>query len=115
GIPLFRHAADQVSELVEMLADDAAAAHADRHTHASALVALAEGATPTAALAAGGPQALARVRRLLSPHRPLGLLRRATTTVIVALVVALPLVVALAPALAAAQTPYCPVDLSALS
>lgn len=115
GVPVFRHAADQIAGLIEMLADDAATARADRHRHAAALVALAEGAAPAPALAAGGPQALARVRRLLAPHRPLGVLHRVAAALVVVALVALPIVVAVAPALVAAQTPYCPVDLNTLS
>ncbi|MGH3329303.1 MAG: M56 family metallopeptidase, partial [Streptomycetales bacterium] len=64
-VPLFRHALEQITRLVEMLADDAAAHRCQRHTVAAALVTLAEGSAPAAALAAGGPTALARVRRLL--------------------------------------------------
>ncbi|MQA24358.1 MAG: M48 family metalloprotease [Micromonosporaceae bacterium] len=115
GVPVFRHAAEQIAGLIEMLADDAAVAHADRHSHAAALVALAEGAAPSPALAAGGPQALARVRRLLAPHQPLGVLHRAAAALVVVVLVALPIAVAIAPALVAAQSPYCPVDLTALS
>ncbi|MGH3736315.1 MAG: M56 family metallopeptidase, partial [Micromonosporaceae bacterium] len=114
GIPVFRYAAEQVAGLVEMLADDAATRNADRHTHATALVALAEGAAPAQALAAGGPQALGRVRRLLSPRQPLGVLHRAVTAAAVIALIALPIVIAVAPALAVAATPYCPVDISGL-
>ncbi|MGH3682388.1 MAG: M56 family metallopeptidase, partial [Natronosporangium sp.] len=46
GVPVFRHADQQITDLVEMLADDAAAKHGDRHGYAAALVALAEGAAP---------------------------------------------------------------------
>lgn len=110
GIPLFRHAAERVPELVEMLADDAATRHGDRHHYAAALVLLAEAATtPAPALAAGGPAALARVHRLVTPHRPLALWHRTTLALALLVLIALPVIVAAAPAVTAAGLPYCPV------
>ncbi|MQA26418.1 MAG: M48 family metalloprotease [Micromonosporaceae bacterium] len=115
GVPVFRHAADQIPQLLEMLADDAAVRHGDRGAHAAALVALAaRGGAPARALAAGGPEALARVRRLVAPRRPFGPVRRAAALIGVVALIALPIVVAAAPALAAAQTPHCPVEVSVL-
>lgn len=113
GIPLLRHADQQIAELVEMLADDAAVKHGDRHRYAAALVALAEGAAPAPALAAGGPTALARVRRLVAPHRPLSRLRRTATALATLGLLALPVAVAATPAFMATQLPYCPVDVAA--
>lgn len=115
GVPVFRHADQQITDLVEMLADDAATKHGDRHSYAAALVALAEGAAPAQALAAGGPAALARVRRLMAPDRPLGLLRRTATWLTILALLALPLALATAPALLAAGSTYCPVDISGLT
>jgi hypothetical protein len=115
GVPLLRHADQQIAELVEMLADDAATKHGDRHRYAAALVALAEGAAPARALAAGGPAALARVRRLVAPHRPLGMLRRTATAAAILALLALPVAVAASPAFLAAQLPYCPVDITGLT
>jgi Zn-dependent protease with chaperone function len=57
-------ALDAVRLLVELLADDAAVRAAGRAPLARALVACASGRTPSAALAAGGPSTLVRVRRL---------------------------------------------------
>ncbi|BBY08770.1 M56 family metallopeptidase [Mycobacterium noviomagense] len=57
-------ALDAVQLLVELLADDAAVRAAGRAPLARALVACASGRTPSAALAAGGPSTLVRVRRL---------------------------------------------------
>ena len=58
------NALDAVRLLVEMLADDAAVRAAGPTPLARALVACAEGRTPSGALAAGGPTTLLRVRRL---------------------------------------------------
>ncbi|EID11857.1 integral membrane protein [Mycobacterium xenopi RIVM700367] len=57
-------ALDAVQLLVELLADDAAVRTAGRTPLARALVACASGQTPSAALAAGGPSTVLRVRRL---------------------------------------------------
>jgi Zn-dependent protease with chaperone function len=57
-------ALDAVQLLVELLADDAAVRAAGRTPLARALVACASGRTPSAALAAGGPSTVLRVRRL---------------------------------------------------
>ncbi|MGH2598941.1 MAG: M56 family metallopeptidase [Dehalococcoidia bacterium] len=110
-VPGLRHAHTQIARLVEMLADDAAARRCDRLTVATALVALAEGHAPTAALAAGGPTALARVRRLVSPARPLGALRTTFAATVLAAALVFPVVAVAAPALAAAALDYCPIDL----
>ncbi|EUA42588.1 hypothetical protein I553_6448 [Mycobacterium xenopi 4042] len=59
-----RRALDAVQLLVELLADDAAVRTAGRTPLARALVACASGQTPSAALAAGGPSTVLRVRRL---------------------------------------------------
>ncbi|MGH3680964.1 MAG: hypothetical protein ACRDT2_12040, partial [Natronosporangium sp.] len=59
--------------------------------------------------------ALARVRRLVAPDRPLGLLRRTATCLTILALLALPLALAVAPALLAAGSTYCPVDISGLS
>lgn len=115
GVPVFRHAADRIAELVEMLADDVATKHGDRHSYAAALVALAEGTPPDSALAAGGTAALARVRRLVAPHRPLAWLPRAATCALIGALVALPVAVASTPALLAAQATYCPIDVGGLN
>lgn len=115
GIPVFRHADQQITDLVEMLADDLATKHGDRHSYAAALVTLAEGAAPAPALAAGGPAALARVRRLVAPDRPLGLLRRTATSLTILALLALPLALAAAPAVFAAGSTYCPVDIGGLT
>lgn len=106
-IPLFRHAHDQIARLLEMLADDIASDRHGRLTVASAMSAMAGGVAPAAALAAGGPTALSRARRLIAPVRPLpvrGVIAGVTLTAVIAV---LPAVVAVAPALAATQMAPC--------
>ena len=71
-VPLFQAAHREITRLVELAADDTAAGRAGRLPVAAALAALAGGAVPAVALAAGGAEALGRVRRLLHPPRPLG-------------------------------------------
>lgn len=113
GIALFREARDTLGRLIEMLADDTAARDGDRLTVATALVRLGEhGMTPAAALGAGGESALARVRRLVAPERPLGFQRKAMATLATGALLALPLFLAVAPASAAGTMPPCPWDSS---
>ena len=112
GVPTFQEAHTSLARLVEMHADDTAAARGnDRLAIASALVRLSEhGATPAAALGAGGTTALGRVRRLVAPARPLGRRRVAATIAATVALIALPLMLAVAPASAAATMPPCPAD-----
>lgn len=109
-IPLFAAAADEVSALVEMLADDAAGRAEDRPVVATALVRLAGMNAPPAALAAGSSHALRRVRRLLSPARPLRGITRAAIVAAIALVIAGPAAAAVAPAANVAGMRYCPIS-----
>jgi Zn-dependent protease with chaperone function len=69
AVPLLRRAGAEVAVLAEMAADDAAARRHDRGDLAAALVVLATASVRAAALTAGGPAAVARVRRLLAPVR----------------------------------------------
>jgi Zn-dependent protease with chaperone function len=57
-----------VRMLVELLADDVAAREAGPKPLAHALVACASGSAPTGAMAAGGPDTLARIQRLGAPR-----------------------------------------------
>ncbi len=106
-VPAFRHGLTEVTRLIELLADDAASRASSRLTVAEALVALAEARTPAAALGAGGAAA-ARVRRLLRPHRPLGRVRTLFGSALAVLALAIPVVVAAGPAVAARDMNYCP-------
>jgi Zn-dependent protease with chaperone function len=107
-IPLFRDAAVEVARLVELRADDVAAAGTDRLTVAEALLAVATGRTPAVALAAGGSTAAQRVHRLLAPHRPLSRARIAAGSLTAAVALAVPVLVLGGPAAAATQLNYCP-------
>ncbi|SFQ69681.1 Zn-dependent protease with chaperone function [Amycolatopsis arida] len=107
-LPPLRTAAREVGRLVEMLADDHAGRHADRLDLAEALLALAGSPVPAAGLGASGSAASARVRRLLTPYRPLGRARGVLAGALTALAIALPATIAGQPALAAQHLPYCP-------
>lgn len=115
-VPAFRTARRELGRLVEMLADDSAARHSDRTTVATALVRLAEhGLTPAAALGAGGESAPSRVRRLISPFRPLGAGRSTVAVLAMGLLVASPIFLAMAPASAAGTMDPCPEDAQSLT
>lgn len=108
-VPLFRVASTEVARLVELIADDAAGRVADRLSLAEALLTLAESRAPIAALAAGGTAAGARVRRLLLPHRRMGLAGAFAGVSVAFVLVALPLAIAVTPAVAASTMDFCPV------
>ncbi|WP_406464806.1 M56 family metallopeptidase [Streptomyces sp. NBC_01622] len=108
SVPLFRTAEPEVARLVEMRADDVAAARSGRLTTAAALLAVAGGRAPVAGLAAGGSTAACRVRRLIEPDRPLGRARIAAGALTAAVALAVPLLVIGGPAAAASQLNYCP-------
>jgi len=107
-VPLFTTAENEVARLVEMLADDIATRHTDRLVLADALLALAGARTPVAALGAGGTTAACRVRRLLKPARPLGLLGRTSSSVSAVALFAVPVLLFSGPAVAAMGMNYCP-------
>jgi Zn-dependent protease with chaperone function len=65
-----RVALDRVRLLIEILADDAAVRRCGRRALAQALVRLAGGTRPAAALGIGGGDVLLRVHRLAEPARP---------------------------------------------
>jgi len=98
-----------------MLADDAAARRHQRHTVAAALLQVAEARAPAAGLAAGGPTAVARVRRMLAPARPVSLPARILATAAVTAALLLPVAVAAAPAAAATRLDYCPLPAASTS
>lgn len=107
GVPLFRHAHEQVARLVEMLADDVASDRHGRLTVAAAMAALVSGGAPAAALAAGGPTALSRARRLLTPVRPLPTRGVVAGFALTAAVAVLPVMMVAAPAVAATRMAPC--------
>lgn len=108
-IPVFTIAHDELRRLIEMDADDRAARSNARLTVAAAMVRLAEaGPAPTAALNAGGPSVLARVRRLAKPSAPLSALHAFVAVSAATAMLVLPLAVAVAPAASTAYAQTCP-------
>jgi Zn-dependent protease with chaperone function len=69
-VPLLSQARPQLAVLAEMAADDAAARRHRRDDLATALVVLARVGARPATLAASGPQAIARLQRILDPEPP---------------------------------------------
>lgn len=103
GLGVFHDARSQIATLVEMQADDAARAIADRRAMARALVVLAVGGGS----ASPGGSSAARVTRLGSPGRGLGLGKGAAVAFASALLLAAPIGLAVAPALEAAALDCC--------
>lgn len=108
-VPLFRVAPDKIRALLEMHADDAAARGEDRPILASAMVRLAEGASPRGALAVGADAVVTRVHRLLEPANPLGTVRMVLTAGVIVGLAVMPVGVAVAPGVEAVLMHYCPV------
>lgn len=106
-VPLLTGACQEAARLVEMLADDRAARELPRRTVASALLTLADAGAPVAALAAGGPSTAGRIRRLISPAAPLGIVRTLTAGVLLALALATPVVAAVTPGTQIVGMRYC--------
>lgn len=109
-VPAFRAAQAELGRLVELHADDVASRGSDRITVATALVRLAEAAVPAPALGAGGPTAVARVRRLVAPAQPLGRTPLGLVAAAVASTVAFPLL--LVSTLPVATDAWCLMDLA---
>lgn len=108
-VRVFGTAHGQLARLVEMHADDSAVRMSDRRVLANALVTLAGAGHPAGTLGAGGESALARVERLAQPRRPLGKAAWILAFVASFGLLAIPVVVAASPAVAAAAMDYCPV------
>lgn len=100
----------ELSRLVEMRADDVALRTNSRATLAHALVNLSQGQTPQGALGAGG-DALARLRRLTAPRRPLSRPIAVLLAGSAMLLIALPVLVVSEPAVIAALMDYCPLTI----
>jgi len=100
-LPLMRDADAQVARLVELHADDAATRASDPRSLATALVVLATGASPEPALAAAATDAVQRIHRLLGPAEQLGRVHRQLLRATAAALVLAPVLLALAPAVAA--------------
>lgn len=69
-VPLLTQAEPQLAALAEMAADDAAVRRHGRDDLAAALVVLARAGARPAALAASGPESLARLQRILATRQP---------------------------------------------
>jgi Zn-dependent protease with chaperone function len=69
-VPLLSQAPPQLAVLAEMAADDAAVRRHRRDDLAAALVVLARVGAQPATLAASGPEAIARLQRILAPQQP---------------------------------------------
>ena len=105
--PVFRCAANETAALVEMIADEAAVAKCPAPSVADALFTLAQGAAPSTALAASGPDLVRRVHRLISPPQPLGTLPRLATLVVLSLGVLGPAAAVVGPVAAAVVASTC--------
>lgn len=108
-VALYRVANLELTRLVEVHADDAAAKRHDRRVLAMALVHLAEARSPVGSLGAGGGSTLRRVSRLAEPPRPLGRMRSVLMAAAVGAMVTAPPVMVALPALGALAVHYCPV------
>lgn len=106
---MLRIAAAEISTLVELLADDAAAHEVDRVSIASALVTLAGMRAPAATLPAAEGATAVRVGRLLQPARPLRPLQTALGVFGGILALAFPLVIAGVPLAASLASGLCTV------
>lgn len=106
-VSALREAHREIQDLVELLADDAAARHHPPTHLATALVRLAEAQAPDAALGIGGRLALARVRRLQRAREPLRRHQRLGLLLLIAALLITPTAIAVQPALAASASGHC--------
>lgn len=100
---VFRDARDEVTRLVELLADDNATGSTSRLHLAEAMLNLADQKPPAGALSAGGSAAATRVRRLIEGHRPLAAWVRTLGLTAALALVAAPLFMLAGPAASAAD------------
>ena len=97
GLGVFALAAERISHLAEMHADDAAGREQRPHL-ATALLHLVGCPTPAGALGAGGSGAVTRIVRLSRPDVPLSRATRAFVMALLAVLVVSPMMIALLPA-----------------
>ena len=108
AMPGFRTALEQVAVLVEMQADDAADSAADRRMMASALLSLAGSPQFSSGPSTPGATAGTRVRRLIGAAHPRVTWRqRAAITTTSVVLLSLPVMLALMPAVEAAARGCC--------
>ncbi len=109
-LKVFTTAASEIARLVELRADDIAAAHTDRLTVAEALLTVGTRANgqPLPALAlVSQNNAAARIRRLIPPSNPLGRRQTAVGSFALAALILLPFLLLGGPALAATSSDFC--------
>lgn len=97
GLGVFALAAERISHLAEMHADDAAGREQRPHL-ATALLHLVGCPTPAGALGAGGGEAVARIVRLSQPDVPLSRGTRVFVMALLAVLLVSPMLIALLPA-----------------
>jgi Zn-dependent protease with chaperone function len=107
-IRLFEQAKTEITRLIELIADDSAAHRHDRAVLAAALISVATAPVPATALGAGNTAVLTRVRRLLQPARPLSRAARSISATGIALLLTLPIGLAINPAVVAILERHCP-------
>jgi Zn-dependent protease with chaperone function len=109
AVRFFAVAAQQITYLVEVAADDAAVRRAPRLTVAAALLAVATAGVPAGSLGAGGSAAAQRISRLIDPPLRGSRVRRAVTYTALAIGAALTitaLVAAVAVIIRCPSAPY---------
>ncbi|MQA80234.1 MAG: M48 family metalloprotease [Streptosporangiales bacterium] len=108
-VAAFTAARREVDRLVELLADDTATRSCSRLAVADALLTVAATPAPAGALGAGGSSTAHRVRRLLRSELPLTRTQRLARILAAAAILAIPVLVSAAPAVAVTQTNHCPI------
>ena len=111
-VPGLQWARAEQSRLLEMIADDEAAAGGARLSVARALLTLAGATVPSAGLGAADVAAVARVERMLVPASRIGVGRRVLIGAMLGVTAMAPLAIASAPAVLAAEMGYCPIAAS---
>ncbi|WP_350275122.1 M56 family metallopeptidase [Kribbella sp. HUAS MG21] len=108
ALPLFAHLGRATADLVELVADDRTVRRTSAAGLASAIAALSCGPAPAHGLAASGGSVLARVERLLAPPAPLPIVPRIGGIGTAVTLLAVPVLLVLAPATVAAGLVECP-------
>lgn len=114
-IPSVRVAAQEVAQLVELLADDAASRRTNGRVVAQALLALSHRPTPDGTLAATANLTALRVARLLGPPLPRLWRSHLAAWTAVAATLTVPALIAILPAALGINADYCPGGLSTVA
>ncbi|MEU0170551.1 M56 family metallopeptidase [Streptomyces iakyrus] len=99
GLPLARHAKEQTAVLLEMIADDRALRRQPSDVLATAMYEMAAGKAPADAFAVGGPSALIRLRRILTPQQRPHIAIRGSVAAVALAVPVIPLLVGCVPSI----------------